>query len=75
MRGIIRGVENYGVFVELFPNLSGLAEPCQGAEPGMAASVYIKSILPDRMKIKLAILDKMPGEVPYISLPESVYNG
>lgn len=61
VQGIIRGVEAYGVFVELFPNLSGLAEPCLDAVPGMAASVYIKSILPDRMKIKLTLLDKMPG--------------
>ena len=73
VRGIIRGVENYGVFVELFPNLSGLAEPCQGAEPGMAASVYIKSILPDRMKIKLAILDKMPGEGKRLISPEDYF--
>ena len=73
VRGIIRGVENYGVFVELFPNLSGLAEPCQGAEPGMAASVYIKSILPDRMKIKLAILDKMPGEGKRLIGPEDYF--
>ena len=28
--GIIRSVEDYGVFVELTPNLAGLAEPCEG---------------------------------------------
>lgn len=62
VRGIIRSVEPYGVFVELAPNLSGLAEPCAGAKPGMMASVYVKSVLPDRMKIKLSILDLLPGE-------------
>lgn len=61
VKGIIRGIEKYGVFVELFPNLSGLAEPCMDAEIGMEAAVYIKSILPDRMKIKLTILDILPG--------------
>lgn len=61
VKGIIRGIENYGVFVELFPNLSGLAEPCVDAAIGMEAAVYIKSILPDRMKIKLAIMDVLPG--------------
>ena len=60
--GIVRGVENYGVFVELYPNLSGLAEPCAEVYPGMQMAVYIKSILPDRMKIKLSLLDKLPGE-------------
>lgn len=61
VKGIIRGIESYGVFVELFPNLSGLAEPFEQAEVGKAVAVYIKSILPDRMKIKLTILDVLPG--------------
>lgn len=60
--GIVRGVETYGVFVELYPNLSGLAEPFAEAYPGMQMAVYIKSILPDRMKIKLSLLDKLPGD-------------
>ena len=55
--GIIRSVEQYGVFVELAPNLAGLAEPREGAKPGQHASVYIKSLLPDKMKIKLIIVD------------------
>ena len=61
VKGIVRGVENYGVFIELFPNLSGLAEPCLQVEVGMETAVYIKSILPDRMKIKLSVLDVLPG--------------
>lgn len=71
--GIIRGVETYGVFVELFPNLSGLAEPCLDAKPGMSTSVYIKSILPDRMKIKLALLDKTHGAGKRLITPEDYY--
>ena len=71
--GIIRGVENYGVFVELFPNLSGLAEPCVDAQSGMNASVYIKSVLPDRMKIKLALLDKTHGAGKRLIGPEDYY--
>jgi len=55
--GIIRSIEEYGVFVELAPNLAGLAEPFEGASPGDSCSVYIKSILPDRMKIKLVMID------------------
>jgi len=62
VQGIVRGVENYGVFVEIFPNLSGLAEPYEGIETGMDVSVYIKSIIPDRMKVKLTILDHISGD-------------
>ena len=55
--GIIRSVEDYGVFVELAPNLAGLAESCSKLKPGQQASVYIKSLIPDKMKIKLIIVD------------------
>lgn len=55
--GIIRSIESYGIFVELTPNLTGLAELKEGATVNEGATVYIKSILPDRMKIKLVILD------------------
>ncbi|HJD22615.1 MAG TPA: 30S ribosomal protein S1 [Firmicutes bacterium] len=55
--GIIRSVEEYGVFVELTPNLAGLAEPREGVRPGQQAGVYIKSILPEKMKLKLVIID------------------
>ena len=55
--GIVRSVENYGAFVELTPNLAGLAESREGVRVGQQASVYIKSIIPDKMKIKLIIID------------------
>lgn len=55
--GIVRSVENYGVFVELMPNLAGLAEPKDNVFPSQNASVYIKSIIPEKMKIKLIIID------------------
>ena len=55
--GVVRSVEKYGVFVELTPNLAGLAEYVDGVEAGQGASVFIKSILPERMKIKLIIVD------------------
>lgn len=55
--GIIRSIEPYGIFVELSPNLAGLAETKEDVFPGQQASVYIKSILPARMKVKLVIID------------------
>ena len=53
----MRSIESYGIFVELLPNLAGLAEPRGGVEVGDTAAVYIKSILPDKMKIKLIVID------------------
>lgn len=55
--GIIRSVEPYGIFVELSPNLAGLAEVREDVFPGQQASVYIKSIFPSKMKVKLVIID------------------
>lgn len=55
--GIVRSVESYGIFIELAPNLAGLAEPRENVKVGQSASVYIKAIIPDRMKVKLIIVD------------------
>ncbi len=68
--GVVRSIESYGVFVELTPNLAGLAEPCKDLEPGQKVSVFIKSILPDKMKVKLVIVEAfndyaLPGELNY----------
>ncbi len=57
VKGVIRSVESYGVFVELRPNLAGLAEYRDDVHEGQVAAVYIKSIIPDKMKIKLIIID------------------
>lgn len=58
--GVVRSVKEYGIFVELAPNLSGLAEPQPGIEEGDRVSVYLKSISPERMKIKLILIDRLP---------------
>ena len=58
--GKVRSVESYGIFIELTPNLAGLAELREGVKVGQTASVYIKSINPEKMKIKLAIVDSFP---------------
>ena len=70
--GIIRSIESYGVFVELTPNLAGLAELRDGFilgdidagenMIGKLAAVYIKNIIPERMKIKLVLVDSYKGE-------------
>ncbi len=66
--GIVRSVEDYGVFVELAPNLAGLAEirDCDRETVrsliGRTAAVFIKSIIPERMKVKLVLIDAHRGE-------------
>ena len=60
--GTVRGIKEYGAFIELFPNLSGLAEPREDLREGDRVSVYLKAVVPDRMKIKLLIIDRLPPE-------------
>jgi small subunit ribosomal protein S1 len=60
--GIVRSIEDYGIFVELTPNLAGLAEYRRGMAVGQVAAVYIKNIIPDRMKLKLVLIDSYRGE-------------
>ena len=67
--GTVRSIENYGIFLELTPNLAGLAEPrgeLNGDELkiGDTAAVYIKSILPERMKVKLVLIDAHTSPQP-----------
>lgn len=62
--GIVRSVESYGVFVELTPNLAGLAEYTPTVCDGQQTSVYIKSIIPEKMKFKLIIVDSFDADYP-----------
>ena len=67
--GTIRSIENYGIFVELTPNLAGLAEPKENVKPGQQASVFIKNLIPDKMKVKLIIVDSFDASYK-IKTPE-----
>lgn len=80
--GVIRSVESYGIFIELTPNLAGLAEVRDRerdlASIGHIAAVYIKSINPERMKVKLALVDSYKGNVTvpplHYYVPQSVHH-
>lgn len=58
--GIVRGIKEYGVFVELTANLSGLAESNLPLREEERVVVYLKSILPERMKLKLSVIQSLP---------------
>lgn len=45
-----------GIFIELTPNLVGLAEYKEGVEYGQDVNVYIKNIIPEKKKVKLIIV-------------------
>lgn len=53
--GIAREADKYknGIFIELKPNLVGLADYQENIEYGQEVQVYVKKIIPDKKKIKL----------------------
>lgn len=57
VKGIVRNTETHknGIFIELKPNLVGMAEYQEGIEYGSQIDVYIKKIIPEKKKIKLII--------------------
>lgn len=58
VKGIVRNREKFGVFIELKPNLVGLAEDKKlKVSYGDEVNVFIKKISPETKKIKLVILD------------------
>lgn len=68
--GYVRGIKEYGTFIELTPNLTGLADYTGPLDEDERVSVFIKAILPNRMKIKLMVIhrlepDPMPPTLQY----------
>ena len=57
VQGIIRETEKNknGIFIELTPNLVGMAEYTEGYEYGQKVNVYIKKIDKEKKKVKLLI--------------------
>lgn len=58
VKGIAREIEKSknGIFIELKPNLIGLAEYKENIEYGQNVDVYIKRIIPEKKKVKLIIV-------------------
>ena len=58
IQGKVRETEKYknGIFIELKPNLVGMAEYKPGMEYGQDVQVYVKKIIPEKKKIKLKII-------------------
>ena len=60
VQGIVRGIQDYGAFIELTPNLSGLTDRRDDLREGDAVSVNIRSLRPERMKVKLQVIERLP---------------
>lgn len=73
--GIVRSVLDYGCFVELTPNLSGLADKRPNIVRGDRVSVFIKQIQPERMKIKLQIIDRLSPKPLSLPLTYAIQSG
>ena len=56
VEGVVRNRIKTGVFVELKPNVIGIAEHVNGIEPGQKVLVSIRKINLERKKIKLIII-------------------
>ena len=58
VKGIVRNAEKNknGVFIELTPNLIGMAEYTEELKYGETIDVCIKKILPEKKKVKLTIV-------------------
>lgn len=58
IKGIAREIEksNNGIFIEMKPNLVGLAEYKADISYGQEVEVYIKKIIPEKKKIKLILM-------------------
>ena len=59
--GTVLSIEDYGVFVRLSQNLSGLAKVPEGIDltPGDVVVVHVHSITEDTLKVKLSIVRKV----------------
>lgn len=60
VKGIVRETEKSknGIFIELTPNLVGLAEYKDDVEYGQNVDVYIKKIVPEKKKVKLLFVNE-----------------
>ena len=58
VKGIVRDTEKNknGIFIELTPNLVGMAEYTEELKYGETVNVCIKRILPEKKKVKLTIV-------------------
>ena len=73
--GIVRNIQPYGSFIELTPNLTGLADQTRGLHPGDHVAVYIKSIQGRKRKVKLQVTEILPSAKEPLSFSYFITEG
>ena len=75
--GVVLAVQEYGVFIRISQNLSGLANIPREikVKTGDIVSVYITSITHENMKVKLSIIDRIDGNSEQISFKYYIKSG
>lgn len=78
--GTVISVQSYGIFVRIAQNLSGLAsliseEQHMSVVAGDQVSVYIKAIIPESMKVKLNIINKLGSKEKPTNFKYYIENG
>ena len=63
--GNVRSTNEYGIFVELNSNLTGLADKNDSVRAGDIVSVYIKNIDYNGKKVKLRVVSVLEHKEPY----------
>lgn len=63
--GTIRSTNEYGIFVELASNLTGLADKNESVQDGDIVSVYVKNILYDEKRVKLRVVSVLDHKEPW----------
>lgn len=58
VKGIVRDTDKYknGIFIEIKPNLVGLADYKDNMNYGQEVDVFVKKIIPEKKKIKLSFI-------------------
>ena len=75
VHGLVRSIQDYGAFIALTPNLCGLAKPDPRLCEGCAVSVYIRSIEPETLRIRLSVISVLDEAPPMPALCFSKTSG
>ena len=79
VNGVVRVITDFGVFVQIAPNLVGLADIDSSVCCGDYVTVFVRNIIPEKGKVKLSIINKIDShgdltkfKIDYI-IPDSGY--
>ena len=75
VRCVVRSLQEHDFFRALPSNELRIEKKKPGIVPGMTVSVFIKNIIPERMKVKLIIIEGFQDEEPPSPIPYRIREG